>query len=403
MAMTARPTQPPRVRHRLRRTWALLLLATATGVTSAATSTAGADARSSDGDAAGFAVRPSASPAAPAAPPSGALAQPATRSLSYRVVVDAPPDLRDTLAASVGLIRWQSYADMTADLFAELSREAIGQAKEAAATEGYFAADANVAVDRSTDPATVTLHVAPGPIARVSKLNLRVSGPATSDREAAATIARMRREWAWASAKARAVAALAGNGYASAKLVASEARVDPQAATADLDVDIDSGPVFHVGDLDIKGLSRYPPALVRNYWCVAPGARYSLEQLDQFVRRLNGTGYFASVRAAIDTDPRHAADAPVEVAVIEAPPKRVEAGIGYSTDTAFRANLSYRDVDFASRALQLYLDTRIESKLQNASLRLVSPPAANGWSASTFANVERTDIAGLITQAGAAG
>ncbi len=303
---------------------------------------------------------------------------------------------------------------MTADLFTELSREAIGQAKEAAATEGYFAADANVAVDRSTDPATVTLRVAPGPLARVSQLNLRVSGPATSDREAAATIARMRREWllppgapfrqsAWASAKARAVATLAANAYASAKLVASEARIDPQAATADLDVDIESGPAFHVGDLDIKGLSRYPPALVRNYRSVAPGAPYSLEQLDQFVRRLNGTGYFASVRAAIDTDPTHAADAPVQVAVIEAPPKRVEAGIGYSTDTAFRGNLSYRDVDFASRALQLYLDTRIESKLQNASLRLVSPPATNGWSASTFANVERTDIAGLITQAGAVG
>lgn len=334
--------------------------------------------------------------------------------LSYRVVIDAPPDIRDTIAASVDLIRWQSYADMTADLFTELSREATGQAKEAAATEGYFAADANVTVDRSTDPATVTLHVTPGPLARVSQLSLRVSGPAESDREAAVTIARMRREWllppgapfrqsAWVSAKARAVATLAGNSYASAKLVASEARVDPQAATAELDVDIDSGPAFRVGDLDIRGLSRYPAALVRNYRSAAPGTPYSLEQLDQFVRRLNGTGYFASVRAAIDTDPAHADDAPVHVAVIEAPPKKVEAGIGYSTDTAFRGNLSYRDVDFASRALQLYLDTRIESKLQNASLRLVSPPATNGWSASTFANVERTDIAGLITQTGATG
>ena len=74
--------------------------------------------------------------------------------------------MRATLAASVDLVRWQSYADMSADLFAELSREAIGQAKEAAATEGYFAADADVAIDRSTDPATVTLHVVPGPLAR---------------------------------------------------------------------------------------------------------------------------------------------------------------------------------------------------------------------------------------------
>ena len=322
--------------------------------------------------------------------------------------------MRATLAASVDLVRWQSYADMSADLFAELSREAIGQAKEAAATEGYFAADADVAIDRSTDPATVTLHVVPGPLARVSQVQLQVRGEAAGDPAAAAAIARLRREWplpvgaafrqaAWQAAKARAVATLAADTYAGAKLATSEARVDPQQATVELDLDIDSGPPFRVGELDITGLSRYPPQLLRNYRSVAPGAPWSLEQLDQFVRRLNGTGYFASVRAAIDTDPAHAADAPVHVAVIEAPPKKLETGLGYSTDTAFRGNLSYRDVDFASRALQLYLDTRIESKLQNASLRLVSPPAANGWSASTFAHVERTDIAGLVTQTGTVG
>ncbi len=121
------------------------------------------------------------------------------------------------------------------------------------------------------------------------------------------------------------------------------------------------------------------------------------------MRRLNGTGYFASVHAAIDEDPAHAADAPVHVAVIEAPPKRLEAGVGYSTDTAFRGNMSYRDVDVASRALQMYIDARVESKLQNASLRFVAPPAASGWSRATFARIERTDISGLVTQTATAG
>jgi translocation and assembly module TamA len=118
---------------------------------------------------------------------------------------------------------------------------------------------------------------------------------------------------------------------------------------------------------------------------------------------LNGTGYFASVHAAIDTDPAKADDAPIHLSVIEAPPKKLEAGLGYSTDTAFRANVSYRDVDVGGRALQMYVDARVESKLQNASLRFVQPPARNGWSPSVFTRVERTDINSLVTQTAVVG
>ena len=303
---------------------------------------------------------------------------------------------------------------MTDDLLAELLREAIGQAKEAAATEGYFAATVDVGIDRSTSPQTVTLHVVPGVQTHVASVNLRVSGAAEHDPDGEAAIAKIRADWelppgapfrqsVWQRAKTRAVAMLAGSGYAAAKLTTSLAEVDPATSTAELRVDIDSGPAFFVGDLDIKGLSRYPPELVRNYRTLKPGDRYSISELDQFVRRLNGTGYFASVQAAIDTDPAHASDAPIHVAVIEAPPKKLEAGIGYSTDAAFRSNLNYRDVDFASRAVQMNLDMRVESKLQNMSLRFASPPAANGWSTATFANIERTDISGLVTQTAAAG
>jgi translocation and assembly module TamA len=93
----------------------------------------------------------------------------------------------------------------------------------------------------------------------------------------------------------------------------------------------------------------------------------------------------------------------VHVSVSEAPPKKLEACLGYSTDTAFRANVSYRDVDVFERALQMYVEARVESKLQNASLRFIEPPAANGWSRTTFARIERTDISGLVTQTAATG
>lgn len=355
------------------------------------------------------------------APPPETSASPATTSsapraeaLRYRVVIDAPAPLRDTLSASVDLVRWQTYEDMTPSLFEALVRQAGDQAKEAAATEGFFSASVDIAVDRATTPWNVGIAVKTGPQARVTHANINVEGAAATEAAGVETIAVLKREWplapgvpfrqpAWIGAKSQAVRTLAGDAFAAAKLSSSEALVDPDTNSVDLQVTIDSGPVFHVGDLDIEGLSRYTPDLVRNYRTRKSGDRYSIAELDQFVRRLNGTGYFASVHAAIDTDPAKAGAAPVHVAIIEAPPKKIEAGIGYSTDTAFRGNVSYRDVDLDGRALQMYVDARLESNLQNASIRFVRPPAANGWSPTTFARIERTDISGLETQAAVAG
>jgi translocation and assembly module TamA len=355
---------------------------------------------------------PPASPAPSSAPAAASPQRAGT--LRYRVAIDAPRTLRDVLASSVDLVRWQTYEQMTESLFEALRMKAIDQAKEAAATEGFFSADVDVGVDRTASPVAVTLRVTPGPQAKVVAANIGLTGPASTDAEGEATVARIRADWplqpgtafrqsVWQAAKSQAVTTLAGSAFAAARLAASEARVDPNANSVDIDVTIDSGPVFHVGDLDIEGLSRYPADLVRHYRTQKRGDRYAIAELDQFVRRLNGTGYFASVHAAIDADPAKASDAPVRVSVIEAPPKKLEAGLGYSTDTAFRANVSYRDVDVFDRALQMYVDARIESKLQNASLRFVEPPSANGWSRTTFARVEHTDISGLVTQTAASG
>ena len=355
------------------------------------------------------------SPASPLPdPPVAAPSASPAEGVRYRVVIEAPAPLRDTLAASVDLIRWQAYDEMTGSLFDALVRAATDQAKEAAATEGFFSAKVDVAVDRTATPLRVTVHVDPGPQAQVSVANIAVTGPATADDAGAGAIANVKREWRlpvgapfrqteWITAKQQAVNALAGNAFAAAKLLSSEALVDPETNRVELQVAIDSGPVFHVGELDIAGLSRYPADLVRNYRTQHPGDRYSIADLDQFVRRLNGTGYFASVHAAIDADPATAASAPVHVAVIEAPPRKIEAGLGYSTDTAFRGNVSYRDVNVGGNALQMYVDARVESKLQNASLRFVRPPDSRGWSRTVFAAIERTDISGLVTQAASTG
>jgi len=347
----------------------------------------------------------------PPAPPRNPLPH-ADDAIRYRVDVVAPAPVAAALRSAVDLIRWQGYEDMTEDLFDRLARDAIPQAREAAATQGFFSASVDITVDRATTPVTVRLAITPGAPTTIEGVTIDVAGPANDAPAGRAAITKLRDEWllpkaatfrqeTWTAAKQLAVATLAASPYAAAKLTASEAKVDPDAHSADLSVSIDSGPPFTIGSIDIQGLKKYPPELVNNFANVHPGDLYGEQPLDDYVRRLLASGYFASVQAAIDPDVAQADNAKVTLSIIEAPTKRLEFGVGYSTDTQYRASVSYSDVNVDDHALQMYASARIESKVQQADLRFTRPPTASGWLDTYATGVQRTDIENLITRTAA--
>jgi translocation and assembly module TamA len=332
--------------------------------------------------------------------------------IRYRVEIAAPEGVADAVRSAVDLVRWQDYEDMTEDLFDLLARDAVPQAKEAAATQGYFSAGIDVKVDRSTRPAHVQIVVTAGKPTIVQSVAIEVDGPANDSPEGRAAIGKLRESWllpkgdtwkqeTWTAAKRLAAGTLAASPYAAARIAASEARIDPPLATADLSLTLDSGPPFRIGRIDVQGLQRYSPELVRNFANVQPGDLYSADKVDDYVRRLLASNYFASVQATIDNDVAHADAATVTLSVIEAPTKRFEFGAGYSTDTQYRVSAAYSDVDLDDKGLQLWTSARIESKIQQVDVRFVRPPTPTGWIDTYGAGVQRTDIENLVTRTAA--
>ena len=350
----------------------------------------------------------------PATPSSDGADSPQS-TLTYRVTVDAPSPLKETLTREVGLTRWQGYSEMTEDLLARLAREAIEETRNFAAAEGYFSAAIDVKIDRSTTPISVTLIVKPGVPTKIASVRIEVTGPALTNAPLGTeAIASIRRDWglpegaqfrqqAWTLAKERALNTLTGSPYAAARIVRTEAAIDPDKATADLYVELASGPEFRFGTFEISGLSKYDPSLVRNFILIEPGTPYSDVVLNRFVRRLNASGYFASVQAKVDQDTTHPENATVNIAVIEARPKRFEGGVGYSTDVQWRTNASYRDVNFDGHGTQFLADARLETRVQSGSVKFQRPPTDYHWIASYYAAAERTDIESLVTRTAAFG
>ncbi len=109
----------------------------------------------------------------------------------------------------------------------------------------------------------------------------------------------------WEAAKTQLLAAVQARDFAGAKLVDSAAKVNADDATAALSVEIDSGPAYTVGELQITGLERYDAKLVQRYNPFKVGDRFDRAKLIEFQQALEETPYFSSVLASLHLDPAH--------------------------------------------------------------------------------------------------
>jgi translocation and assembly module TamA len=321
----------------------------------------------------------------------------------YRVEVHGPRALSQMLESGLDIARWQNDPNMNLELLRRLTAEAIQQSEAAVATEGYFSPRIEAQIDEKVEPWLVSIDVDPGPRTIVQNVDLRFAGPVLDDEEAQPLIAKARETWSlppgspfrqqdWDSAKRGALTALSFGRYAAANVAHSEARIDPDTLSASLQVEFASGPIFHFGAVETSGLKRYPPRLVENLSPFGPGEAYSGKKLAIYQRRLLESGYFSSARIAVSDDPDEAAAAPVKVSVIENNKHRVEMGVGYSTDTRYRGQLTYNNVDLFESAWRFKANLRLESLGEQARIDFDSPPHSDASWNNFFSSVHRTDI-----------
>ena len=319
-----------------------------------------------------------------------------------------------TLRQGLNLTRWQNDPQMTPEQLRRLVDEAVREARETAATEGYFSAQVSAAIQEGPGPWVVRLALEPGARTLVDDIDIAINGPASADEDARALVRRVRDTWRlrrglpfrqedWEAAKRAAVRELSSWRYAAARVARSEALVDPATRRARLSVELDSGPPFRFGELRVTGVRRYSDQLVENLSPFRAGDVYDRDQLLVYQRRLLESGYFVSVQADIDPAEGKPDASPVRVAVIEANTQHVEAGIGYSTDAGPRIELRYSDQDVLDSAWRFRSGLRLDDKIRNLQVDFDSPPRPGGRWNSLFARARQTDIQNEITRELAAG
>jgi translocation and assembly module TamA len=130
-------------------------------------------------------------------------------------------------------------------------------------------------------------------------------------------------------------------GYAGASWERSSAQVQAAENRVDVDLVVESGPLYRFGELRVEGASRYDVDIVRRLATFAPGDAYSDQTLRDFQERLIKVGLYEGASVELDPDPKTSAAAPVIVRVREFALQQATVGVGYSTDTAERITLEH--------------------------------------------------------------
>lgn len=285
-------------------------------------------------------------------------------------------------------------------------RRAKREISKLLATEGYFSPTVTLNRELSED---IEIIVKPGLRTHVSEVTIEFKGEITSKSKAQQKrIKQLRKAWSlktgepfrshdWEEAKAKLLSDIKQEDYAAAKIIDSQAIVDPDNKRVQLIVVVDSGPAFYFGELIITGLERYQDTKIENFSPFKPGDPYRRELLFYFQNALQKVPNFSSVSVSINPDRSSHKAAPILVQLSEKKSKRIALGAGYSSNNGGRGEINYHDYNFLDRALNLNSTLRLEQKRQTFFAGIDTLPNKDNIQYSLGSRLQRTDIEDLET------
>jgi translocation and assembly module TamA len=332
------------------------------------------------------------------------LAAASPASAKFEIALDAPRSVKKLLKDHLDIARFAKRDDISEDQFEFLVTATPQQVRDLAATEGYFSPVVRTDV-RTTGAGMkeVKVSVDPGPQTTIASISLSFRGPVLTEDPAQENATRFAfslhegdpfSQAGWNDAKNAALKQLQSRRYLGAKILRSQARIDPRTHEATLTATFDSGPTFTMGQLDVSGVRRYPGEIVTNVNPVSVGEIYDVRRINELQRQLQNTPYYASVAIDVGNDAEKPLNTPIHVKVSEYPYNSVRGGVGYATDTGAHVQGSYTYLNTFGAAWPLSIQGRLDQIQQYGQIQLSMPPGGRAWVNSVLASYANTNVSG---------
>ena len=344
----------------------------------------------------------------------------------FDIDLQATPELSDFLLRHLELQRFRTLRDLDANELERLLEAAPDNLRDLLGTLGYFApvievslTPAPTATPTAQEAAaaessrgklgTVTVRVEPGPVTRVASANVYFKGDIATAPQAAEQREAIRRSGTlatgvafsqadWDRAKTTALRQLIAQRYPAGRIDNSLADIDATTQSANLYIELDSGPSVQVGEVRVEGIERYDPTTVERLVRLAgltPGSDYNLEKLQAAQQLIAESGYFDSVFVYVDPV-SEAQTSPVVVQVRETKRKMLVLGVGGSTDKGARLSIEHTHHRVPGIGWRALNKLQLERDDQLASTVWSAPVNDKGWRWISSGQVAR-QLDGLTT------
>ena len=331
---------------------------------------------------------------------------------AFDITIRAPDPVRELLEKHLELQRYRAVTDLDDAELQRLMVLAERNVRNLVGTLGYFSPAIEITREGGVNQRPVIMvAVDPGQATTIGEVAIGFAGDigSSADVDAVAQRAEIERDWrlpagrpftqdAWSGAKTHALRQLVARRYPAGRLAGSLADVDAPSRTASLRVDLDSGPLYRLGPMQVTGIERYDPVLVPRLARLKQGDVYDLSKLVEAQQRLASSGYFDSAYVFIEPE-NDPASVPVQVQVREAKLQKVVLGVGVTTDSGPRASVEHTHLRVPGTGWRATTKLQLEKKSPFAQSEWTSIPDDASWRWGVLGRVERINDNELITQA----
>ena len=320
--------------------------------------------------------------------------------------------VRDLLSEHLDLQRYRHLPDLSAAEIDNLMNQATQDASDLLATQGYINPEIQLdylpADDKEKLP-RIVVKVEVGQPTIVTSSRLKFEGhiatavalPETIQRRVIRQFWQLRRDQRftqarWDDAKARALRDLNAERYLAGHIAQSEALLDADKNQAQLQLTLDSGPVYHFGTPAIQGNVNFEDETVKRFLRLPKGDPYSLTRLLQAQQRLVDTGFFDSVFLYMDPKDDPSAT-PVQVQLSEAKLQKLVLGVGASSNNGGRLSAEHIHNISPFFGWRSHLKGNLDLREKHFSADALSLPSADYWRWSLGTSFSREQDEGQTT------
>lgn len=294
-------------------------------------------------------------------------------------------EIKKMLTDYLPLLAQQKKAHLDTEQINYLAETAPNDIQKMVRTQGYFNSQVEVIKQGNAYQVKVSL----GEQTKIDRVSVALLGDVLMDDDLALYYKNAFANWTqpvgdsfkqddWSNSKISVLSALTRKKYPLAKLVHTQANINPTTQTAALDVNVESNRPIYFGELNISGTSRYSPDVVAGLAQFKTGDAYDLDKLLDYQQALEQDSHYSGASVQADFDRLNNDQVPINVVVTEAKRQKIESSLRYDSEYGLGGSLGYDYYNLFNRGYtgSVYFDT--DNYQTSVAVGISQPRQSNG-------------------------